>query len=36
MPELEFHAAAQQFPLLPDDRLEELSDDIRQRGQQLK
>jgi len=34
MPELEFHAAAQQFPLLPDDRLEELSDDIRQRGQQ--
>ena len=34
MPKLEFHAAAQQFPLLPEDRLEELAEDIKLRGQQ--
>ncbi len=30
---MEFHEAANAFPLLDDDRLEELAEDIRQRGQ---
>ncbi len=34
MPELEFHAAAEQFPLLPEERLEELAEDIKLHGQQ--
>jgi hypothetical protein len=34
MPEMEFHAAAQQFPLLSEERLKELAEDIRHHGQQ--
>jgi hypothetical protein len=34
MSELEFHDAAQQFPLLSEERLKELAEDIKQRGQQ--
>ena len=34
MPELQFHDAAEQFPLLSEERLKELADDIKQHGQQ--